>query len=147
MQVHDRRLEQVVRDLVVVRDGADDVRADVALVVEGLEAAPDARVRVLYERGLAGAAVGVVGVGSIRIDPLLHLDGAGAVVEFVGYVCCLRADVADLADEGHLCYFDAVDAELGVRVGLGGVDELLDCYRAECIFAVTLAAASVYARM
>lgn len=44
----------MVLDLVFVGDGPDDVRADVAFVVEGFEAAPDAGVFVLGQFGLRG---------------------------------------------------------------------------------------------
>ena len=40
--------------------------------------------------------------GRVAVDPLLYFDEAGAVVEFVGYVCGLGGDGADLADKGDL---------------------------------------------
>lgn len=89
-------LEEVVVDLVEVGDGADEVGADVALAVEGLDAAPDADVALEVEAG------GVV-VLLIRVDPLLGLDETRAVVELEGDVCWLRGDLADLGDEGYLC--------------------------------------------
>lgn len=105
--MHECGFEQVVLDLVFVGDGADDVRADVPFVVEGFEAAPDAGVVVFGESGLAGGVGGqggVEGVGGVGVDPLFDFDGAGAVVEFVGYVCGLRGYVANLADECHLLF-------------------------------------------
>lgn len=99
--MHVRGLEQVVRDFHFVRNGADDVGADVAFVVKGLEAAPDAGVFVLDQFWFLRVG-GVVG-GGVDVDPLFYFDGAGAVVEFVGNVGGLGGDVADLADEGDLC--------------------------------------------
>lgn len=87
-------------DFHFIGDGADDVGADVALVVEGLEAAPDAGVVVFDEFGFLGIG-GIVG-GGVDVDPLFYFDGAGAVVELVGDVGGLGGDVADLADEGDL---------------------------------------------
>ena len=105
--MHECGFEQVVLDFVFVGDGPDDVRADVAFVVEGFEAAPNAGVFVFGESGLrgGGGAEGVVeGGGGVRVDPLFDFDGAGAVVEFVGYVCGLGGYVADLSDEGDLLW-------------------------------------------
>lgn len=95
VQVDVGGLEEVVADLVEVGDGADEVGADMALAIEGLDAAPDADVALELE------ASGVV-VLLIRVDPLLGLDQAGAVVELEGDVCRLRGDLADLGDEGYL---------------------------------------------
>ncbi|KAL9043429.1 MAG: hypothetical protein Q9214_003386, partial [Letrouitia sp. 1 TL-2023] len=134
-QVHVRRLEQVEADLHLVCHGADDVRADVpaAVAAEHLEPPPDAAVLVLEQLVLACASIVVVvlvaaavWVLGAHVDPLLYFDGAGAVVEFVGHVGGLRADVADLADEGQLGDFDVIDLEIGVRVGLRGEVELAD---------------------
>lgn len=83
-------------DLVEVGDGADDVGTDVALVVEGLEAAVDSHVGVLLKRRFSRLG------GRVAVDPLLHFNEACAVVEFVGYICGLGGDGADLADEGDL---------------------------------------------
>jgi hypothetical protein len=113
-----RRLEQVVVDLIEVGDGPDDVRADVALVGEGLEAAPDADVRVQLE-----ARLGVVLL--VSVDPLLDLDLAGAVVDLEGDVCGLRVDAADLADKGDLRDGRPVDLEVCAREGLLGLEDLL----------------------
>lgn len=136
VQVHVRRLEQVEADLHLVRHGPDDVRADVPppVAAKHLEPPPDAAVLVLEQLvlvvGGGGASVAVL-VAAVRVlgahvDPLLHFDGAGAVVELVGHVRGLGADVADLADEGQLGDFDVIDLEVGVRVGLVGEVELAD---------------------
>lgn len=66
-----------------------------------------------------------------RVDPLLDFDLAGAVVDLVGYVCGLGADVADLADEGYGGGVGAVDLVVCFRVGLRGVEGLFDCDWAE----------------
>lgn len=119
-------LEQVVVDLVEVGDGLDDVGADVALVAEGLEAAPDADVLLLGEGG-ARLAVLLVGV-----EPELDFHDAGAVVEPVRDVGGLRVDLAHHADEGDLRHVDAVDPEGAVAPeGLLGVDDLLHRHGAQ----------------
>lgn len=110
VQVDVRRLEQVVLDLIVVRQRADDVGVDVAFVVEGPQAAPDADVGVFDEArpvdATGGGGVGVGGGAVVRVGPRprpqLHFEGAGAVVELVVGVGGLDRDVADLADEGEL---------------------------------------------
>jgi len=111
VQMDVRRLEQVVLDLIVVRQRADDVGVDVAFVVEGPQAAPHADVGVLDEARPVDAAgggggVGVGGGAVVRVGPRprpqLDFEGAGAVVELVMGVGGLDGDVADLADEGKL---------------------------------------------
>jgi hypothetical protein len=92
--VYGRRFKQVVIDLVEVGDGADVVCCDVALVVEGFEAAPDAKVLSFF-----GLWLCVRGV-SVAVDPLLDVDEAGAIVDFVGCIGGLGLDGVDLADEG-----------------------------------------------
>ena len=127
-QVHIRRLEEVVVDLVEVAHGLDDVRADVPLVAEGLKAAPHAHIVLLPERR-ARVRAGVLLVG---VKPLLHLDHARAVVDAVRDVRRLLHDGADLPDDGHLLHVQPVDPEGGIAgVGRLGVDDLLDRYRAE----------------
>jgi hypothetical protein len=71
------------------------VCADVALVAEGLDAAPDADVLVQLEGGLA--VFGLVGV-----YPLFDFCCSRAFVYFVGDVCGLGVYGADLTDEGDL---------------------------------------------
>lgn len=78
-----------------------------AFIVESLQAAPDAGPIVLDKLWFRDSGVRSGVHGSIGIDPLLHFYRAGAVVEFVGNICCLGGYVADLADEGDLldmCY-------------------------------------------
>ena len=117
VEVHVRGFEEVLGDLHFVGDGADDVGADVAFVVEGLEAAPDVGVVVFGEFGFWG--IGGIGGRGVDVDPLFDFDGAGAVVEFVGDVGGLGGDVADLADEGDLVRVVLVGWFLGVGVGGG----------------------------
>lgn len=137
VEVHGRGFEQVVGDFVLVVDGADDVRADVALVVEGFHAAPDAGPLADLQLALAGDGVAeLVVLGGVGVDPLLDLDGAGAVVELVGHVRGLGGDVADLANEGDLRDLGAFDGEFGVGVRLGGGEDLEDGEGAEGVFAV-----------
>ena len=74
----------------------------VAFIVESLQPAPDTCPFVIDEFWLCDCGVGHGVHGSIGVDPLFHLYCAGAVVEFVGYVCGLGGYVADLADERDL---------------------------------------------
>jgi hypothetical protein len=69
---------------------------DMFLAVETLQPPPYAHVHVRVE-----AFCGVI-AGFLRVHPFLDVDGAGAVVEGVGDVGCLRVDFADLADDGEL---------------------------------------------
>ena len=73
-----------------------------AFVVESFQSAPDARPFVLDKLWLCDCRVRRGVHGSIGIDPLFHFYCAGAVVEFVRYICCLGGYAADLADEGDL---------------------------------------------
>jgi hypothetical protein len=83
-------------DLVEVGDGADNVGANMALVVKGLEAAVDSNVGVLLQERF-----GNIG-RCVAVNPLLYFNEASAIVKFVGYVRGLGGDGADLADEGDL---------------------------------------------
>jgi hypothetical protein len=94
--MHSRRLQQVVINLVVISDRTDDVRRDVTLVVEGLQASEYAQVLAFLGLRLCGRAV------RIAVDPLLYFDQAGSVVDFVGCVGGLAGDGVDLAYEGYL---------------------------------------------
>ncbi len=67
---------------------------------------------------------------------MLDFYGASAIVDFVGYICCLGGDVADLADEGDLGDLDIVDTEVCVRMGLDGLEDLLDGDWSEGIFSI-----------
>lgn len=99
--MHDRRLEEVVLDLVFVLYRSDNRCANVPLVIERLELAEDAHIHLLTEFGrcpVYGVAVNV----RIGVDPLLGFNGAGPVVELVGVVGSLVGDVADLGDECDL---------------------------------------------
>ncbi len=81
------------------------MRTNVSSVVECFQTSPDTSPFVDYKFRFRGRR----GVGhfacSVGVNPLLDFNGAGAVVEFVGYVRGLRGDVADLADEGELYIF------------------------------------------
>jgi hypothetical protein len=111
------------------------MRTNVPLVSKRLDRAKDARIPVQLELGLAiggrFAVVCVHVIGGGGVDPFLDFDFAGAVVDLVGYVCALAADVADLADEENVCYVCAVHLEGGFWEGLRGVEDLLDCYWSE----------------
>lgn len=125
------RLEHVVVDLVEVVDGADEVGADVPLLVEGLEAAPHAHVLV---EGVPGLGVLLL----VGVDPLLDVDDAGAVVDPVRDVGGLRVHLPHLPDDGDLGDGVAVYDEVGAGVGLLQVEELLDGYGAEGLVCETL---------
>ena len=98
----------MVCDLHLVGDGADDVGAHMATVVEGFEPAPYACPLVLDQFRFSAEGVGgvVEAGGAVGVNPLFHFDGASAVVEFVGNVGSLGGDVADLADECELIFQD-----------------------------------------
>ena len=77
VEVHVCGFEEVVGDFHFIDDGADDVGADVAFVVEGFEAAPNAGVLVLDEFGF----LGIGGIrGGVDVNPLFYFNCAGAVV-------------------------------------------------------------------
>lgn len=129
VQVHVGGLEEVVVDLVEVADGLDDVRAHVPLVVVALEPAPDPHVVADAERARGR---GRARLHLVRVDPELHLDYAGPVVQLVRRVRRLRADGPHHAHERHLLHVRAVDPERRVpREGGFAVDDLLDCYGPE----------------
>jgi len=67
---------------------------------------------------------------------LLDIYCASAVIDFVGYIRRLGGYVADLANKGDLGDFDIVDAEVGIRVWLGGFEDLFDGDWSEGIFSV-----------
>lgn len=83
----------MILNLIVIGQGADDVGANVTFVAESFEAAPDAGEGVFDECWFVGGGGGGgsrgVGRGGVEINPLFYFDGAGSVVEFVGYVCGL----------------------------------------------------------
>lgn len=64
VQVHNSRLEEVIRDFVVVRDRADSVCDDVPLVAIRLQLTPDTGVGILNE-GWLGAIGGLERIGSV----------------------------------------------------------------------------------
>lgn len=133
VQVHGRRLEEVVAHLVELVHGADEVHADVPLPVEALEAAINPHVGADVDARVGG------GLDALRVDVLLDLNDGGAVVELVLDVGLLAGELADLGDEGDLRDEGAVDAEVGrVGVGLLGGEDLLDCYGAEGVVVVAL---------
>lgn len=103
------------------------MRAHMSSIVERLQTSPHPRPLILHQIVLRGFVAGISHIHRVvgfSIDPLLDFHGAGAIVEFVGDVCGLCADVADLADKGQLLDFDIVDLEVGVGVRLGGVEDL-----------------------
>lgn len=109
----------MVIDLVEIRDGSDEMRAEVSLAVVILQLAGHT-----YVLALAGEGFGVVRVG-VRVGPLLDFDEAGAVVEFVGCVGGLGGDGLDLPDDGYGGYVDRVDYEGCFGVGEGAAEGLV----------------------
>ena len=116
----------------------NNVGAHMAAIVKRLQPPPHSRPLILHQ--LAGRFIcrvaNVHGSSGVGVDPLFYLDGSRAVVELVGDVCGLGADVADLAEEGDLGDFDVVDFEVGVWVRLGGVEDLFDGAGPEGVFVV-----------
>lgn len=132
IQVYVGRLEHVIVDFVEVLDRTNNVRANVALVGEGLETTPDTDVRVDFEIG-SGVFLSHVG-----IDPALYINLSGTVVEAQSYVGRLGVDTANLADKRDLRNGGAINLELGSRHGFFGVDNLLDRYGSQGFILVGL---------
>jgi len=97
------RVEEMVVDLVVIGNRSDYVCAHVLLVVESLQLAPYSAVAVFNELRLR-IVVGPVLLGEreVAIIPLLDLNHASPVIDFVSYVGGLSADIANLADKRNL---------------------------------------------
>lgn len=102
VEVNISGFQEVIGDFHLVREWADDVGANVAFVVEGLQLSPDTSPFILDKLGLCRTAVDVHRVLRVCIDPLFHFYCAGAIVEFVGDVSRLGGDVPDLTHEGYL---------------------------------------------
>lgn len=135
-EMHGCSFKEVVVQLVDVCDRAYDVGANMSFVIKRLQPPPHFSIVVLLQLAVCSA------VGPrVRIDPLLHLHRSRAVVQLVRYIRRLRADIADLAHEGDLGDFGAVDLEVCVGVGLLGIEDLLDGAGAEGVFAVVAFAA------
>lgn len=94
--MHVCRLQEVHSDFIKIGDGTDDVGADVLLVIEGLDAAPDPNISIICELYLLRVFWGV------GVNPLFDINEASAIVEFVGYVGSLLGDIANLSDERDL---------------------------------------------
>ena len=75
----------MVRDLVEIGNGTDDLGADMSLAVVYPQLSPCAGVVILDELRPGSN----LGLASIRINPLLYLNGASAIIELVCYVCRL----------------------------------------------------------
>lgn len=75
----------MVRDLIEIGNGTDDLGADMSLAVVYPQLSPCAGVVILDELRSGSN----LGLASIRIDPLLYFNGASAIVELVRYVCRL----------------------------------------------------------
>lgn len=119
VQVHVVGLHQVVVDLVEAVDGADEVRADVALLVECLEPPPDAHPLVQLELWVRIVLL-------LGVHPLLHVERAGPVVQPVRDVRRLRIHGAHLPHDGHLRDGVSVDQEVGAGIRFFEVKELFD---------------------
>ena len=116
-----------MRALVVVLDGPDAERDDGGVAAELLDVAVDARVLADGHRVLLGRRVGVV-----RVDPLLHDDCAGAVVECVHLVGGGVGGLDDLAEEGDVVDLLAVDAKALVLYVSGGAARLAENRQCLC---------------
>jgi hypothetical protein len=108
--VLEHALREVVRDLVVVRDGPDVERDERARAVERPEVAVDADVCARLPCGAAdsGSAVSAGSVGGaliVGVTPVLDGDDARAVVDAEDGGGGVLGGVEDLADEGQLWKF------------------------------------------
>lgn len=86
--MNDGGLEQMVLHLVVIRNGANDVRADVSFVVEWLQATPDACVCILDKFRLGIRAIKPARC-NLGIDPLLDFNSSRTIVKFICEMGCL----------------------------------------------------------
>lgn len=132
VQMHISRLQKMHRHLIHIRDRANKMTPHMTLIIEALHATKHSAIASLFQ------SLHLWVWWRLGVEPLLDFNEAGAVVQLVGCVCGLLCKAADLADEGHLLDFGAVDGEFGVGVWLLGVDKLLDCDWAETVFAVAL---------
>lgn len=129
----------MVVDLIEIRDGPNDVRADVSLLIKSLHPAPDSAVAVFDKLGLLRVeCIHLVLICCLAIDPLFHLDNASTVVDFVSDVCGLCGYAANLTHEGDLRDVLAVDFEVCVWMWLVGIEGLFHGDGANCILAVGL---------
>jgi hypothetical protein len=96
-------VKQMVVNLVVISDRSNNVCADMFLVIEGLQFAPDSAVTFFDELRFRSTFIAhLVGQRHVTIVPLLHFNNASPVVDFVGDVGSLCADVSNLTDECDL---------------------------------------------
>jgi len=97
-------LRQVVRDLVVVRDGPDVEGHERARAVERAQVAVDADVGSGLPGGTARGGAVVAGRAAlvVVVAPVLDRDDAGAVVDAKDGGGRVLGGVEDLADEGQL---------------------------------------------
>lgn len=83
----------MVVDLVEVLDSTDVLRRNVTLATEHLDRADDAHVLVLLD------ALSLPGLVVRAVEPLAHVNVAGAVADLVRYIGGRGGDVVDGADE------------------------------------------------
>lgn len=156
--------QEVVCDFVLIRDRSDDMRAYMSPPSKSLDTAPRPSPIVLNQFRLVTTAF-FNGGAAVCIYPLLYFHSSCAIIKFVRYVCGLGGDVSDLADKGYLKapegvgdvsslllgterdqrylgYFNIVYREVGVGVGLGGVQNLHYGDGSERVFAKLLEDAS-----
>ena len=88
--------QHMVVDLVQIAQGTD-LLGDNVTFAESLQLAPNTGVCIFNQTALGSIVFFVL--SSLHINPDLDLDGASAVVQLVGDICGLLADVADLANE------------------------------------------------
>ena len=136
-KMNSSRLQQMRMQLINIPNGPHTMRTDEALIRKRTHAPKHAHVAIHLDLVLPRLARPLPIVrfhcvrGRGRVDPLLDLDLARAVIDLVRDVCGLRADVAHLADEGDAGDVGAVDLVVGFWVGLRGVQGLFDCDWAE----------------
>ena len=102
-EVDRSRIKEMVIDLVVIRNRSNHMRTNMFPVVESLQLAPYPTIPVfnqLWPRVIL--VTRLIGCRHLAIVPLLDLDGTSAIIDFVGNVGGLGADVADLANKRDL---------------------------------------------
>lgn len=114
--------QHMVVDFVEIGQGTDLLGDNVTLA-ESLQLAPDTSVCIFNQTALASVVFFIL--SSLHVDPDLDLNGASAIIQLVGDICGLLADVADLTNKRDCGQFGAIDGEV-FTVGLIGFEKLLD---------------------
>src|ERR1700722_796135 len=146
--------KEVIMDLVVVCDRSNDMSTNVSFAVECFESAPNSAICILDQFYFVHVfCVAWVRGSGITVNPLFYFNRACPIIDFVGDIGDLRADIPYLANKGYLQSYQyqtspnlapwayladyiAIHLEVCIWMRLLRINELLDCNRSDCIFAV-----------